>query len=110
MLFSEFQVIGHDKRPTARQVVKNLIAEDGWAGLYRGLGPRFFSMSAWGTTMILAYEYLSKAHFPFVHFFLLPMTALQWYQVFNMPCLIMNFLLRNTYGMIIVPTQPSQAI
>ncbi|CAA2959178.1 solute carrier family 25 member 44-like, partial [Olea europaea subsp. europaea] len=51
-------VIGNEKRPTARQVVKKLMAEVGWAGLYRGLDPRFFSMSAWGTTMILAYEYL----------------------------------------------------
>ncbi|KAL6551622.1 hypothetical protein OROGR_007776 [Orobanche gracilis] len=55
---TRLQVIGHGKRPTARQVVKKLIADDGWSGLYRGLGPRFFSMSAWGTSMILAYEYL----------------------------------------------------
>ncbi|CAI9752758.1 unnamed protein product [Fraxinus pennsylvanica] len=57
---TRLQVIGHEKKPTARQVVKNLMAEDGWPGLYRGLGPRFFSMSAWGTTMILAYEYLKR--------------------------------------------------
>ena len=48
-----------DKGKTARQIVESLIAEDGWKGFYRGLGPRFFSMSAWGTSMILAYEYLS---------------------------------------------------
>lgn len=52
--------MGHEKRPTVRQVVKGLVVDDGWTGLYRGLGPRFFSMSAWGTSMILAYEYLSK--------------------------------------------------
>lgn len=46
------------------QVMKRLIAEDGWRGLYRGLGPRFASMSAWGTTMIVAYEYLSKKILP----------------------------------------------
>jgi len=46
-------------RQNAAQVVKKLIADEGWKGLYRGLGPRFFSMSAWGTSMILAYEYLS---------------------------------------------------
>ncbi|KAL0377614.1 UNVERIFIED_CONTAM: Solute carrier family 25 member 44 [Sesamum radiatum] len=57
---TRLQVIGHEKRPTARQVVRNLIADDGWTGLYRGLGPRFFSMSAWGTSMILAYEYLKR--------------------------------------------------
>lgn len=51
--------MGHEKRNTARQVVKGLIMDEGWKGLYRGLGPRFFSMSAWGTSMILAYEYLS---------------------------------------------------
>lgn len=52
--------MGHDKKPSAMNVVKNLVKEDGWTGLYRGLGPRFFSMSAWGTSMILTYEYLSK--------------------------------------------------
>ncbi|GER45287.1 mitochondrial substrate carrier family protein [Striga asiatica] len=57
---TRLQVIGHGKRPRAREVVRNLIADDGWTGLYRGLGPRFFSMSAWGTSMILTYEYLSK--------------------------------------------------
>ncbi|KAK6128631.1 hypothetical protein DH2020_037621 [Rehmannia glutinosa] len=57
---TRLQVMGHDQRPTARQIVKKLIADDGWTGFYRGLGPRFFSMSAWGTSMILAYEYLSK--------------------------------------------------
>ncbi|KAK3004869.1 hypothetical protein RJ639_019537, partial [Escallonia herrerae] len=57
---TRLQVMGHEKRPTARQVVKGLISDEGWTGFYRGLGPRFFSMSAWGTSMILAYEYLSK--------------------------------------------------
>lgn len=46
-------------KPKASEVVKRLIAEDGWKGLYRGLGPRFFSSSAWGTSMIVCYEYLS---------------------------------------------------
>ncbi|XP_058228346.1 uncharacterized protein LOC131336496 isoform X1 [Rhododendron vialii] len=57
---TRLQVMGHEKRHTVRQVVKGLVVDDGWKGLYRGLGPRFFSMSAWGTSMILAYEYLSK--------------------------------------------------
>lgn len=52
--------MGYEKQKTARQVVKGLIMDEGWKGLYRGLGPRFFSMSAWGTSMILTYEYLSK--------------------------------------------------
>jgi len=54
-----YKVMGHEKRPSTRQVIKTLIADDGWKGFYRGIGPRFFSMSAWGTSMILAYEYLS---------------------------------------------------
>ncbi|KAG6424012.1 hypothetical protein SASPL_114421 [Salvia splendens] len=57
---TRLQVTGHEKRPTTKQVVRSLIADDGWIGLYRGLGPRFFSMSAWGTSMILAYEYLKR--------------------------------------------------
>ncbi|XP_057965621.1 uncharacterized protein LOC131156173 [Malania oleifera] len=60
---TRLQVMGHEKKTTTRQVVKILIKDDGWKGLYRGLGPRFFSMSAWGTSMILAYEYLSKDYF-----------------------------------------------
>ncbi|KAL3643861.1 hypothetical protein CASFOL_011793 [Castilleja foliolosa] len=57
---TRLQVMGQENRPSARQVVRNLIAEDGWTGFYRGLGPRFVSMSAWGTSMILAYEYLKR--------------------------------------------------
>ncbi|XP_076903753.1 uncharacterized protein LOC143603307 [Bidens hawaiensis] len=57
---TRLQVMGHDKRPSTREVVKTLIAEDGWKGFYKGIGPRFFSMSAWGTSMILAYEYLKR--------------------------------------------------
>ncbi|RDX75310.1 Solute carrier family 25 member 44, partial [Mucuna pruriens] len=57
---TRLQVTGLEKKISVKQVVKDLIIEDGWKGLYRGLGPRFFSMSAWGTSMILAYEYLSK--------------------------------------------------
>ncbi|KMT18671.1 hypothetical protein BVRB_2g028000 [Beta vulgaris subsp. vulgaris] len=57
---TRLQVMGLDNKQNAVQVVKKLIADDGWQGLYRGLGPRFFSMSAWGTSMILAYEYLKR--------------------------------------------------
>ncbi|CAL5367551.1 unnamed protein product [Camellia sinensis] len=55
---TRLQVMGHEKKLTVREVVKGLVADDGWKGLYRGLGPRFFTMSAWGTSMILSYEYL----------------------------------------------------
>ncbi|KAI4366717.1 hypothetical protein MLD38_022558 [Melastoma candidum] len=57
---TRLQVLGHEKKPSATNVVKNLIKENGWTDLYRGLGPRFFSISARGTSMILTYEYLSK--------------------------------------------------
>uniref|UniRef100_A0A2P2KAK5 Uncharacterized protein MANES_02G058000 n=2 Tax=Rhizophora mucronata TaxID=61149 RepID=A0A2P2KAK5_RHIMU len=57
---TRLQVMGHEGKRSTRQVVKTLIKDDGWTGLYRGLGPRFFSMSAWGTSMILAYEYLKR--------------------------------------------------
>ncbi|GMP28621.1 hypothetical protein CsSME_00004088 [Camellia sinensis var. sinensis] len=57
---TRLQVMGHEKKLTVREVVEGLVADDGWKGLYRGLGPRFFTMSAWGTSMILSYEYLSR--------------------------------------------------
>ncbi|GMP66782.1 hypothetical protein CsSME_00026993 [Camellia sinensis var. sinensis] len=57
---TSLQVMGHEKKHTVREVVKGLVADDGWKGLYRGLGPRFFTMSAWGTLMILSYEYLKR--------------------------------------------------
>lgn len=57
---TRLQVMGHENKSSVKQVVKDLISEDGWKGLYRGFGPRFFSMSAWGTSMILTYEYLKR--------------------------------------------------
>ncbi|KAG0576786.1 hypothetical protein KC19_5G107600 [Ceratodon purpureus] len=48
-----------DGRPTIKQTVKKLLKEEGWRGFYKGLGPRFFSMSLWGTSMITTYEFLS---------------------------------------------------
>lgn len=63
--------MGHENKSSIKQVTKALIKEDGWKGLYRGFGPRFFSMSAWGTSMILTYEYLSKISLPFVDYILL---------------------------------------
>ncbi|XP_057523419.1 uncharacterized protein LOC130803249 isoform X2 [Amaranthus tricolor] len=57
--FDPFCAMGQENRQNAVQVVKKLLSDEGWIGLYRGLGPRFFSMSAWGTCMILAYEYIS---------------------------------------------------
>ncbi|KAE9595266.1 putative mitochondrial carrier protein [Lupinus albus] len=57
---TRLQVMSYEKKSTVKQVVKDLINEDGWKGFYRGFGPRFFSISAWGTSMILTYEYLKR--------------------------------------------------
>ncbi|BAT83235.1 Carnitine/acylcarnitine translocase-like protein [Vigna angularis] len=57
---TRLQVMGHENKMSIKQVAKDLINEDGWKGFYRGFGPRFFSMSAWGTSMILTYEYLKR--------------------------------------------------
>lgn len=46
--------------PTITGTVKQLVNEDGWKGFYRGLGPRFLSMSLWGTSMIVTYEFLKR--------------------------------------------------
>lgn len=48
-------------RPTATAVLKQLLAEDGFAGLFRGLGPRTASVALWGTCMVNAYEGLKRA-------------------------------------------------
>lgn len=60
-----------DGRPTIKQTVKKLLKEEGWRGFYKGLGPRFFSMSLWGTSMITTYEFLSKLLIPPAHFSIL---------------------------------------
>lgn len=57
---TRLQVMDTESKPSVKRTIKRLIDEDGWKGLYRGIGPRFFSMSAWGTSMILAYEYLKR--------------------------------------------------
>ncbi|KAG6533149.1 hypothetical protein ZIOFF_007015 [Zingiber officinale] len=57
---TRLQVMDNTQKPNVRQVIRRLIAEDGWKGFYRGLGPRFISMSAWGTSMIVAYEYMKR--------------------------------------------------
>lgn len=67
MFDTTLQVMGEENGQNAVKVVKNLIADEGWKGLYRGFGPRFFSMSAWGTSMILAYEYLSMITYLTTH-------------------------------------------
>lgn len=54
------QVIDTVEKRTIYSTVKTLLKEDGPKGLYRGLGPRFLSISAWGTCMIVSYEFLSE--------------------------------------------------
>ncbi|XP_042511514.1 solute carrier family 25 member 44-like [Macadamia integrifolia] len=46
--------------PTVGQTFKNLVKEGGWAACYRGLGPRWASMSMSATTMITTYEFLKR--------------------------------------------------
>lgn len=48
------------RRPTLRQTLNTLIAEGGWMGFYRGIGPRWASMSMSATTMIVTYEFLKR--------------------------------------------------
>ncbi|ESR33916.1 hypothetical protein CICLE_v10006822mg [Citrus x clementina] len=46
--------------PTVGQAVKSLVKEGGWMACYRGLGPRWASMSISATTMITTYEFLKR--------------------------------------------------
>ncbi|KAJ8535833.1 hypothetical protein K7X08_034234 [Anisodus acutangulus] len=46
--------------PTVAQTVRNLVREGGWMACYRGLGPRWASMSISATTMITTYEFLKR--------------------------------------------------
>ncbi|XP_065850916.1 uncharacterized protein [Euphorbia lathyris] len=45
---------------TVLKTVKNLVKEGGFAACYRGLGPRWVSMSMSATTMITTYEFLKR--------------------------------------------------
>lgn len=46
--------------PTVGQTLRNLVKEGGWTACYRGLGPRWASMSVSATTMITTYEFLKR--------------------------------------------------
>lgn len=48
------------KRPTLKLTLKTLVAEGGWMAFYRGIGPRWASMSMSATTMIITYEFLKR--------------------------------------------------
>ncbi|KAG8056911.1 hypothetical protein GUJ93_ZPchr0002g26454 [Zizania palustris] len=45
---------------TVGRTVQRLIKEGGWGACYRGLGPRWASMSLSATTMITTYEFLKR--------------------------------------------------
>eukprot|EP00252_Welwitschia_mirabilis_P015815 TRINITY_DN3514_c0_g1_i1.p1 TRINITY_DN3514_c0_g1~~TRINITY_DN3514_c0_g1_i1.p1 ORF type:complete len:336 (-),score=46.46 TRINITY_DN3514_c0_g1_i1:256-1263(-) len=49
-----------NKRPTIVDTVRTLIKEGGWGACYRGLGPRWATMSMSATTMITTYEFLKR--------------------------------------------------
>ncbi|GLT49688.1 hypothetical protein SLA2020_232290 [Shorea laevis] len=46
--------------PTISQTIRTLVREGGWWACYRGLGPRWASMSMSATTMITTYEFLKR--------------------------------------------------
>nr|CAN62946.1 hypothetical protein VITISV_002231 [Vitis vinifera] len=51
---------GGCRSPTIGQTIKNLMKEGGLGACYRGLGPRWASMSMSATTMITTYEFLKR--------------------------------------------------
>lgn len=51
---------GSGRTPTVVQTVRNLVKEGGLGACYRGLGPRWASMSMSATTMITTYEFLKR--------------------------------------------------
>ncbi|KAL2332246.1 hypothetical protein Fmac_019827 [Flemingia macrophylla] len=62
---TRLQVLDHGdengrRGPTVVQTVRNLVREGGWMACYRGLGPRWASMSVSATTMITTYEFLKR--------------------------------------------------
>ncbi|CAL0324066.1 unnamed protein product [Lupinus luteus] len=61
---TRLQVLDGDENgrrgPTVMQTVRNLVKEGGWMACYRGLGPRWASMSMSATTMITTYEFLKR--------------------------------------------------
>ncbi|XP_009792459.1 uncharacterized protein LOC107796393 [Nicotiana tabacum] len=61
---TRLQVLDGDENgrrgPTVVQTVRNLVREGGWMACYRGLGPRWASMSMSATTMITTYEFLKR--------------------------------------------------
>ncbi|EFJ20304.1 hypothetical protein SELMODRAFT_415629 [Selaginella moellendorffii] len=59
---TRIQVLESDRRPppSISQTLRVLVMEGGWRACYRGLGPRWASMSMSATTMITTYEFLKR--------------------------------------------------
>ncbi|CAL4929345.1 unnamed protein product [Urochloa decumbens] len=58
---TRLQVMDADAaRPTLASTVRGLLKEGGWAACYRGLGPRWGSMSLSAATMVTTYEFLKR--------------------------------------------------
>ncbi|KAK7349278.1 hypothetical protein VNO77_06523 [Canavalia gladiata] len=61
---TRLQVLDGDENgrrgPTIMQTLRSLVKEGGWMACYRGLGPRWASMSMSATTMITTYEFLKR--------------------------------------------------
>jgi len=58
---TRLQVMGAGARaPTLAAAARDLVREGGWAACYRGLGPRWASMSLSAATMVTAYEFLKR--------------------------------------------------
>ncbi|KAH7373598.1 hypothetical protein KP509_17G064100 [Ceratopteris richardii] len=59
---TRFQVLENDEhmRPNIRETVRTLFKEGGWRACYKGLGPRWATMSMSATTMITTYEFLKR--------------------------------------------------
>lgn len=51
---------GSNGKPSIGQTIRNLVKEGGLSACYRGLGPRWASMSMSATTMITTYEFLKR--------------------------------------------------
>ncbi|KAI3715324.1 hypothetical protein L6452_22303 [Arctium lappa] len=51
---------GSNGKPSIAQTIRNLVKEGGLSACYRGLGPRWASMSMSATTMITTYEFLKR--------------------------------------------------
>jgi len=58
---TRLQVMGAGARaPTLAAAARDLVRVGGWAACYRGLGPRWASMSLSSATMVTAYEFLKR--------------------------------------------------